>query len=432
MTALQHRLANPTPIDSRLIQPRKDHTLIAYHVKPALLPCMLYLLKTNKKLTIVRAMNYSRALYRQIGAIEVYRLINLFKNVPGGISALTFYSRVAPSTFNNYSYWYSRFLFHITQFNYDDKYRLVCDINVEVVRKYLFSECNRGLKPETVDGILSAIKHFLRPFRNSFAAFLFYDTYELDSLKKSLYNIYGRPRKERIQITYHILAKIVKVVQMDVIKDVRDWFVLILTHVGGFRGGEVAPAKWVDLLIDKYIDTFTGYETDIMILFIKKTKTEKNGVVVTISVPRGHSGVYNPLFILYLYINMLQDLGYTGSFIFPSLRKKDLNKEKPISRSTMNKNSQELWGRTGGNPKDINLHGSRGGMVEDAVARGIPESLIQKHGRWKSQVWRSYFHDQDYAHACVSSQLVAMSKDYESKVTSKKQKQILKYLSKQA
>ena len=433
MTQLIKRLAQKEEEFQKLIIPRKDHTLLAFHVNPDLLPCMIYMLKTNPKLTIVRAMNYSRALYRQISDIKVARLLQIFEKTVGGISALTFYGKVRPSTFKLYSYWYSRFLFHVTQFNYDQgKYQCVCDIDIDLLQRYFYSECRRGLKPNTVQGVLSAIKHMLKPFRKTFAAFLFYDTYELDALFKSLYNYFGRPRKEKLQITYFVLSKILTIVDMKKLIDVRDWLVVIIAKVGGFRGGEVAPLEWIDLIIDKYLDPFTGQNTDIIILFFDKTKTVglKDGVVVTLSIPRESVEVYNPLYLLYHYIHLLKEKGYAGEYVFPDLRTKYLLSSNPrhITTRTMSKQLKQLWKRAGGNPDEVSMHGCRGGMVEDAVARGIPESLIQKHGRWKSQVWRSYFHDQEYAHACVSSSIIDMSKKFKSDVTDEKHKQILQYL----
>ena len=220
---------------------------------------------------------------------------------------------------------------------------------------------------------------------------------------------------------------------MNKLIDVRDWLIVIVARVGAFRGGVIAPLSWSDMVIDKHLDTFTGLETDIIIFFFDKTKTVdlKEGVIVTLSNPKNCLGVYNPLLLFFLYTKMLREQGYSGKYVFPDLRKKNLTSKDPrhINVRTMTKQVKQLWKRAGGDPTEVSMHGCRGGMVEDAVARGIPESLIQKHGRWKTQVWRSYFHDQDYAHAVVSSSLVEMSNKVKNETTDKKQQQIYKYLS---
>ena len=434
MSLLQKRLANPKPVDPELIKPRKDHTLCVHYAPVKFLPCMLYTLKNNPKLSIVRAMNYARTLSAQLHTMKIVTLINIFeKDRVGGISALSFYGRVKPSTFKLYSYWYSRFLFHVSQFKYDnDSYKYVNQIDLKLLERYFWSECRRGLKPETVEGILSAIKHFLKPFRNLFARFLFSDKYEIESLFKLLFNTFGRPRKKKIQITFFILSKILPFIRFEVIIDVRDWTVLIIAHIGGMRGGESAPVKFQDIELDEYVDKFTGRLTDIIIIFLDKTKTVglEKGVVITISVPRDSLAAFNPIYLLKHYMDMLYDLEYTGDYLFPYLTKKDLNSGKHIKTRTMTTQTKDLWKRAGGNPDEISIHGARGGMVEDAISRGIPETLVQKHGRWKSQCWRSYFHDEAYAHACVSSQLMKASNEFNTGKVSAKHKELLTYLSK--
>ena len=82
----------------------------------------------------------------------------------------------------------------------------------------------------------------------------------------------------------------------------------------------------------------------------------------------------------------------------------------------------------GYDPSLFGAHSFRTAFVHDAVACGIPETLIQKTGRWKSKCWLGYFHDQQFAQAQATSQMYDYSKEFENQKSSKKHKELLKKL----
>ena len=82
----------------------------------------------------------------------------------------------------------------------------------------------------------------------------------------------------------------------------------------------------------------------------------------------------------------------------------------------------------GYDPSLFGAHSFRQAFVHDAVAAGIPETLIQKTGRWKSKCWLGYFHDEMFAQAQTTSQLYDYSKEFENQKSSKKHKELLKIL----
>ena len=110
--------SQPKKIDPRLIKKRADHTLNCFYVDKVLLPYIILELSTNITLSLVRAMNYSRTLYSQLDSLALYEILDIFEPLGSkGIDALEFYASVTPGTFNRYTYWYSRFLFHAIMFN---------------------------------------------------------------------------------------------------------------------------------------------------------------------------------------------------------------------------------------------------------------------------------------------------------------------------
>ena len=80
----------------------------------------------------------------------------------------------------------------------------------------------------------------------------------------------------------------------------------------------------------------------------------------------------------------------------------------------------------GEDPDLFGAHSFRQAFVHDAVAAGIPETLIQKTGRWKSKCWLGYFHDDQFAQAQATSRMYDYSKEFETQKSSKKHKELLK------
>ena len=68
--------------------------------------------------------------------------------------------------------------------------------------------------------------------------------------------------------------------------------------------------------------------------------------------------------------------------------------------------------------------------MHDAIAAGIPPTLIKKTGRWKSQCWLGYFHDESYAQAQATSRMMDFGDTYETKKSKKKHNELLDVINK--
>ncbi len=61
----------------------------------------------------------------------------------------------------------------------------------------------------------------------------------------------------------------------------------------------------------------------------------------------------------------------------------------------------------GFDPAFYSGHSARRGGVTDAIAAGIPPSIIMRHGRWKSVAWFGYFQDDLYDKCNLTLELLA-------------------------
>ena len=225
------------------------------------------------------------------------------------------------------------------------------------------------------------------------------------------------------------MSKILETVDLEDLKDVRDWLLVVFAKSAGFRGNTITSAMWADLVVDKYHDKFRNKVMNILVLFLDSTKTkeQKDGQIVTIAVDPEQSA-FNLVTLLLHYIKLLKHKGINSAYIFPTLVKSH-HGMRHINANTFSKQLKLLYTRVGGDPKDISSHSARGGLVEDAIAAGIPARFIKSLGRWKSQCWMGYFHDEEYAMACATSHLNQYQKQFNTKKTTKKHKKLLQIIS---
>ena len=418
-------------VDPRLIVPRKDPTLKCLKVKKELVPCILIDLITNKDLGIIRAMNYAKILCTYLYKIELCDLLDMFDPyLVKGIDAIMFFGSLAPGSFKLYSYWYSRFLFRIAVIG-GTRYLKVSDIDLDIIKSYLFGEARRGLCPNTVRVQLSAIRHMLYPFEDHFK-WLFGNNVTLRKLFQFIYNVWGTPPSKRHPVTYHIMFKILELIDFKKLIDVRDWFLMILLHIAGFRGGETASCRWCNVFIESYNDTYTNEKSNIFVLRLDSTKTknQSKGAIVTISCPIKQNS-FNILTMVKLYIKMLEKEGFLNAYVFPSLNFRDKTKNKHINTRTISNIVKKRVKPLGYDTKFFGAHSFRTAFVHDAIAAGIPEPLIQKTGRWESKCWLGYFHDVQYAQAQTTSRMMKFAEKFETIKSKKKHKKLLKILAEQ-
>ena len=417
-------------VDPRLIKTRKDPTLKALEVKKETLPYIIYELITRKDIKISRAMNYSKILNVNLHKYKLHELLDLLDPVmPRNTDVLFFFASLEPSSFRLYTYWYSRFLWFII-LTQEGRYELVQSIDIQVVKYYLMSEGRRGLQPGTVRSQFSSIKHMLSPFESHFK-FLYENNIQIKHVFQFLEKHLARPVKKRAPITYFIIYKVLNNINFLILIDVRDWLVIIVGHIAGFRGGELAAAKWKNLVIDHYFDSYNQVKMNILIIFLERTKTKNKseGAVVTISVPAKESS-FNLFMVIRQYIKLLKNENYLNDYLFPSLKQQDSGKNKYITTKTIGQIIKKRVKQIGLDPSLYGAHSLRTAFVHDAIAAGIPPTLIKKTGRWKSQCWLGYFHDESFAQAQATSRMMTFGDTYETTKSKKKHDELVNVINK--
>jgi integrase len=154
----------------------------------------------------------------------------------------------------------------------------------------------------------------------------------------------------------------------------------VLAFHGFFRANELLGLKWKDIAID----------SECLRITLSRSKCSRVPETVVIG---DTSKEYSPLTILSIYKGLLsQKSPPADGFVFPRLQKSystdDLipNFSYALSYTTMLKLFKQEISEIGLDPSAFGLHSFRRGGTTAAVRRGIPERLIQRHGRWKTAI----------------------------------------------
>ena len=80
----------------------------------------------------------------------------------------------------------------------------------------------------------------------------------------------------------------------------------------------------------------------------------------------------------------------------------------PLSHSIMTSAMRSLLRGAGYQSEGFTPHSLRAGAATDAAQRGLPDSVVQQLGRWKSQAFRVYLRPSDSAQAALSARLAGV------------------------
>lgn len=80
----------------------------------------------------------------------------------------------------------------------------------------------------------------------------------------------------------------------------------------------------------------------------------------------------------------------------------------PLSHSIMTSAMRSLLLGAGYPPNGFTPHSLRAGAATDAAQRGLPDSVVQQLGRWKSDAFRAYLRPSDKAQSALSARLAGV------------------------
>ena len=121
----------------------------------------------------------------------------------------------------------------------------------------------------------------------------------------------------------------------------------------------------------------------------------------------------------------LKKAGISSKWFLPSLIYRDRKKDKHIAANTISHITKKRVEQIGLDPDKYGSHSYRTAFVHDAIAAGVPVSLIKKTGRWSSDCWLGYFHDAQYAQSRATTALNAYGNQFKTSKSKKKDREFI-------
>ncbi|XP_072037006.1 integrase/recombinase xerD homolog [Amphiura filiformis] len=219
----------------------------------------------------------------------------------------------------------------------------------------------------------------------------------IDGLKRIL----AKPVVQKEPITADMLLKIVdKFGQGENLMHIRMCAMLLVAYAGFFRYDELSNLRLCDVII------FTSHVK----FFINKSKNDqyREGAWVVVAASGKETC---PVGMLQKYINLAElDLSAEDFLFKPVLFRKSKQvyqiKKGKLSYSRCREILHFALKEIQVDPKRYGLHSLRSGGVSAAAALGVPDRLLKKHGRWKTDVSKDRYVKEELANQLqVSSSL---------------------------
>jgi len=185
------------------------------------------------------------------------------------------------------------------------------------------------------------------------------------------------------------------------LKDVRDYFLVLLMMVGIMRGEEAVNLKSEDVWLEE-VETRSGREK-VLFVFIEKSKTDqfRHGHTVILSSFQEDRSVCPVL--QYAIYRFMRDLD--AKYFFHHIATKDQNKR--LAPATTRQIVKERLVQIGVDPDGYGSHSCRRGGATAAFNQGVNILLVKRHGNWKSDAVFRYMVEDVQGRLAVSQAILS-------------------------
>lgn len=212
------------------------------------------------------------------------------------------------------------------------------------------------------------------------------DDFFLRDTMSGLIRLLAKPKQPKDALTVEQLKTVADSVKYHDVGDLRVVCMIMLAFCGFLRFAELANIKRSDL-------QFFGW---YMKINITKSKTDqlRNGRSVLIS--RLDKG-YCPVALTQIYLVMVGINDNDSCYIFRNLAVSNgvvtgLRKaDKPMLYTTARQVVKAKFASLDIDTSNLGLHSLRSGGATAAVRNGVPERLLQRHGRWSSEACKNMY-----------------------------------------
>jgi len=272
---------------------------------------------------------------------------------------------------------YSPYWRKYQQFCADRKFSLNSS---EAVSLFMISLAEKSESKSSAISARSAIKYFLKlndPAKKSST-----DSFLVQRISKSIVKKYARQVKKAKTLDSSVIKSLVlSLLDRGTFKDERSANFFLLQYTLFARFEEVASLKYGNIKV---------LESGHIEVTIEKAKNYEVWDSKKSLVACGGDG-FDPVSILKSYHSKVD-----SEFLFPNFRKGRKGKieflDSSVSYANMLKLLRSALDNLGLNGHEYSLHSLRSGSLSEAANSSVDRTLLQRHGRWKSDQMVNYYH----------------------------------------
>ena len=244
------------------------------------------------------------------------------------------------------------------------KNALGCDVATLIM--YLTDQSQKQKSPQTIQKRLAAIK-FIHEIKGLEAPI----THKMVStLMKGIRRTHSaHPKKAKQPIRADMLDIMLKYCDLNTLKGLRDYALLIFGFSGAFRRSEIC-----NIMIDDLEETAEGIK-----VFIRQSKTDQEGSGQMIALPHGQKFPVTKALKDWLRAGNIHD-----GYVFRSIRKGGRTIGNNLQPLAVNQILKEYLAKAGYNPDEYGAHSLRSGFLTEAAEHGASLFKMLEVSRHKS------------------------------------------------
>jgi integrase len=189
----------------------------------------------------------------------------------------------------------------------------------------------------------------------------------------------GMTKKQKAPIRARHFREGLTTMRNDV-KGIRDKAILLTAYAGALRRSELVGLDLADLV----------FTPEGVVLSIARSKTDQEGVGVKVAIKKGNRSETCPVNALRDWIATLES---ANGALFRSIRKGGLIGENRLSDKSVCTVFKEFAALLGLDPAQIGGHSGRSGVITDGFSVGVPQAVIAKHSRHRSNAIADYLRE---------------------------------------
>lgn len=204
------------------------------------------------------------------------------------------------------------------------------------------------------------------------------EDFQLASLRQGIARLLPYSARRKVPVLVRHLASFVAAAELSSPVQVRDMTMFLVSFFGFLRRSEAVSLLREDL----------SFGQGFVVLSVRRSKT--SALPVSVWLVAKLTSLLCPV----RWLHRLSAILPPGNGpLFPAALLSGQLSSTPLAKSAVTARLRVWFERIGEHAADFSAHSLRHGGCTAAAMAGVPDRLIQQHGRWKSEAYKGYIQD---------------------------------------